>query len=156
MRRHIITTILSLAAAGAMTMQPTQAASKSPGTMFAEECSACHMAFDPGFLPKRSWRAIMGNLSNHFGEDASLDDQTRNAIERYLLSNAADANGRNPYWLRRIPASQIPMRITELPWFTNEHGARARAWAKSNPKIGSISNCQGCHRGAARGVFDDD
>ena len=155
MRRRIISTIVTLAAACTLTMQSAQAG-KSPGTMFAEECSACHMAYDPGFLPKRSWRAIMSNLSNHFGEDASLDDQTRNAIKRYLLSNAADANGRNPYWLRRIPASQTPLRITELPWFRNQHGPRARAWAKSHPKIGSISNCQGCHRAAARGVFDDD
>ena len=36
-----------------------------------KECGACHMAFQPQMLPKRSWGKIMSELPNHFGEDAS-------------------------------------------------------------------------------------
>ncbi len=119
----------------------------------AKECSACHMAYQPIFLTQRSWKAIMENLGDHFGEDASLDDAVRQEIEDYLVANAGDA--RRPD--KAGNSDQPPvMRITELPWFNREHGRRARAYAKRHATIGSISNCAGCHRGAANGLFDDD
>lgn len=111
------------------------------------ECSACHMAYPAQLLPPESWHAIMGNLSNHFGEDASLDAQTGKAIERYLVANAGRVRG--------IDSNNPPLRITEMYWFTREHGPRLRNKAAGNANIGSISNCVGCHRGAANGFFDD-
>ncbi len=141
---------------------PQNAAADGPGigkitnALTAEECSACHMAYQPGFLPIRSWRKIMSTLPDHFGEDASLSEADRTKIEKYLVRNAADRNGRNPRFLRRIPASEVPLRITEFRWFTHEHGTRLRNWAARQPEIGTLSNCQGCHRGADRGWFDDD
>ena len=111
------------------------------------ECSACHMAYSPSFLPKESWQAIMGDLENHFGEDASLDPALTAEIEAYLALNAAN-------W--RSVSNPPPLRITELRWFRGEHGSRTRKRAISDPNIGSMSNCQGCHRGADRGWFDDD
>ena len=42
-----------------------------------KECGACHMAYQPQFLPANSWRRILADLGNHFGEDASLDDAVR-------------------------------------------------------------------------------
>lgn len=118
----------------------------------AKECGACHMAYQPGFLPQRSWREIMSNLPDHFGEDASLDEATRQKIEDYLLANAADA-GRARTGGNDEPAI---LRISDLPWFRREHGARTRARAESNAQIGSMSNCVACHRGAESGLFDDD
>ncbi len=155
MQKLIFPALLSLLAA--TILQPAPASAAETGKQaFESECSACHLAYDPGFLPQRSWRAILGDLPNHFGEDASLDEATLKQIESYVLANAADANGRNPYWLRRIPADKVPLRITELPWFWNEHGNRLRAWARSKKAVGSISNCEACHRGAGRGRFEDD
>ena len=46
-----------------------------------KECSDCHEAYDGDALPQGSWRTIMGNLSNHCGENAALDVQTRRQIE---------------------------------------------------------------------------
>lgn len=117
--------------------------------MTLDECSACHMAYHPSFLPQRSWRKIMRTLDNHFGEDATLDEQTRQVIEDFLVANA-------PRNVRRVASSETPLRISELPWFTHEHGRRLRNRAKNDPNIGSISNCQGCHRNAQAGYFDDD
>ncbi len=111
-----------------------------------EECSACHMAYQPAFLPAESWKKIFADLSNHFGEDASLDPKTEARIRSYYIQNAARWNA--------IP-KPVPIRITELPWFTREHGRFARR-AKQDPKIGSLSNCTACHRNAERGWFDDD
>ncbi len=55
-----------------------------------KECGACHMAFQPGFLPARSWTRMMGSLSDHFGEDASLPDDKTEIISAYLTANAGD------------------------------------------------------------------
>lgn len=112
------------------------------------ECSACHMAFPPGLLPKESWNAIMGNLANHFGEDASLDAQSAKAIRTYLADNAMQMGA--------VSASNPPLRITEMYWFTHEHGKKRIQRALQDPRVGTLSNCVACHRGAASGTFDDD
>lgn len=122
----------------------------------AEECSGCHMAYQPGFLPQRSWRLLMANLDDHFGEDASLDATDLQEIETYLVANASDRNGRKPRSLKNIPKDIVPLRISDLPWFTHEHGKRTRKRAMTRPEIGSISNCVACHRDADKGYFDDD
>jgi len=118
-----------------------------------EECSACHMAFPPAFLPARSWSKIMNTLEDHFGEDASLDETSRQEIEDYLATHAADAGNRSSRFLRSI-AGTTPMRITDLGWWQREHNHEVsqRMWDKA----GSKSNCTACHRGAERGYFDDD
>ena len=55
---------------------------------FEEECASCHMAFPPQMLHADSWRAMMGDLSHHFGSDASLDEKRRIAIPDFLVANA--------------------------------------------------------------------
>lgn len=119
-----------------------------------KESGACHMAFQPQFLPARSWQAIMSDLSNHFGEDASLSNPAVvEDITRYLVENAGDAGKANG-WVRRIPPDQTPMRITELPVWVSQHSEEvsASAWKKA----GSKANCVACHRGADQGIYEDD
>jgi mono/diheme cytochrome c family protein len=118
-----------------------------------KECSACHMAYPPVFLPARSWEAITGNLKQHFGEDASLSPEDTAAIKTYLMANAADSSGKVRGFARGIPADQTPLRITELPRFLGEHGRFSPATIK---KVGSLSNCAACHQGAEKGIFEDD
>lgn len=118
-----------------------------------KECGACHMAFPAGFLPARSWEALMGNLKEHFGEDASLSPESTAAIKDYLLANAADASGKQRGFARGLPADQVPLRISELPNFKREHGNFSAATMK---KVGTLSNCVACHRGAEQGYYEDD
>jgi len=145
--------LMILASAAAMTLAslPTQAASPwvVENTTAQEECSACHMAYAPGFLPKRSWQAIMNNLSDHFGEDASLGETARKEIELYFTAVA-------PRSVNGVASNATPLRITDLRWFRGEHGSRLRNRAANDPNIGTMSNCTACHRGAERGFFDDD
>lgn len=148
------TIALTFAASVALAV-PSSAQEKTFQDIFKEECSACHLAYPAYFLPKRSWKAIMATLPDHFGEDASLDEESRKKIEVYLETSAADRPGRNPRWLKKIPANVIPMRISELSWFKHEHGKRTEKYIAANPSIGSIANCQACHKGAERGYFDD-
>ena len=121
-----------------------------------EECSACHIAYQSGLLPQRSWVYTMDNLSDHYGEDASLSDAAAEDIIAYLIRSAMDAASTNGRFMRGIGADEIPPRITEFSWFVSEHGSRRFSQAENNSDIGSISNCTACHRGAERGNFDDD
>jgi mono/diheme cytochrome c family protein len=147
--------LIPVALAAALAIPATLSAAPKGEEAFKAECSACHIAYPSGFMPMRSWTAIMSDLSNHFGEDASLDEATRAEIEAYLTSHAADTNG-TPRWLKSVPETVTPLRITEFGWFTHEHGSRMKARVAADPTIGSMSNCAACHRGAERGFFDDD
>lgn len=122
-----------------------------------KECGACHMAFQPEWLPKRSWEALMGKLEDHFGEVATVPESTRTEILAYLVAHAADAPG-SPYarWmLRRLKDTEVPLRITELPsWKRAHHELSAKSFTK--PKVKTASNCVACHAGAAKGWFEDD
>ncbi len=115
--------------------------------LVAEECAACHFAFQPAFLPAESWRKMMGELENHFGEDASLGEEVRQKIEDYLVANA----GRG-----RVDADNPPMRITELNWFRHEHSEREATRMKERLGVKSFLECSTCHQGADRGYYDDD
>ncbi|PYF07403.1 diheme cytochrome c [Rhodobacter viridis] len=119
---------------------------------FQTECGSCHIAYPAGFLPARSWTAIMAGLDDHFGENATLDDKTRTEIEGYLTQNAADVQSG---WGRRDPApGATPLRISELSWFVREHGREVSNQMKTKAK--SMSNCAACHQGAAQGAFEGD
>lgn len=149
---------LSVAAGLAPTLSNADEPRVRPITnaLTAEECSACHLAYQAGFLPERSWRAIMENLSDHYGEDASLGEDAVQEITQYLADNAMDKTSSGRRFLRNIPENVVPMRITEFSWFTHEHGSRLVNRANNSQEIGSISNCVACHQGADRGYFDDD
>ncbi len=142
--------LITLASAAAITLASLPALGASPwiveNATTREECSACHTPYAPGFLPERSWQAIMDNLGNHFGEDASLSDAARSEITTYLVAIARkEING--------IAPDAVPLRITDLRWFRGEHGSRLRSRAENDPDIGTISNCTACHRSAEQGRF---
>lgn len=121
-----------------------------------EECGSCHLAFAPSMLPARSWKRMMSDLGNHFGDDASVDAATASRITSYLVANAADTNGgRNSAKLiRGLPADSAPLRITELPKWKSEHREVA-AWEWKQKDVGTKANCAACHVDAPRGYYDD-
>lgn len=122
-----------------------------------QECGSCHLAYPPSLLPQTSWRRVMDGLGEHFGEDASLDPASEADILRFLEANAADSGtsriGRKV--MKRTPANEAPLRITESRWFVRKHDEVPRA-AWSRKAVGSAANCAACHREAEQGVFDDD
>jgi len=120
-----------------------------------EECGSCHLAFSPAMLPVSSWKRMMGDLPNHFGEDASVDDATATTIEAYLSANAADTGGRNfsSKLLRGVFSANGPLRITELPKWVDKH-SKVPDWEWRHKDVRSKSNCLACHRDAERGYYD--
>ena len=105
-------------------------------------CSECHMAYPPALLSANQWTSMMGNLSDHFGEDASMDPAEQAQVTAYLTRNASTRGGNRS------------LRISEQSWFTSEH--RGEVSSRSLARAKSMANCMACHRGAEQGNFDDD
>jgi hypothetical protein len=127
---------------------------------YREECGACHMAYQPGLLPAAAWQRIMSPdaLADHYGDDASLSDEVRGEIAAYLDSNAADGASRSRSRAFSVGTSQgtgLP-RISETRYFRNEHHEIPARLVAGNPEVGSFSNCNACHQGAADGVYNED
>jgi len=125
--------------------------------VYIEECGACHLAYPPGLLPAESWRAMMAGLEDHFGENAELDQETASHISSYLDRQALQKGKPSPMskMLRNL-AGKPPLRITELPYFIHEHDEIPKRMVTENPDVGSLSQCDRCHKEAARGSFDED
>jgi len=123
--------------------------------MTRKECGDCHMAFQPAFLPARSWAKIMDNLQDHFGEDASLPEDKVKHIKAYLMANAADTRWRSKM-MRGVGKDWTPLRITELPYWKHEHEEEVSPAAWKDPRVKSRANCVACHKRAERGIYDDE
>ena len=123
-----------------------------PNPTFADECSACHMAYPPSLLRARNWGALMSTLDNHFGEDASLDQAATDEITTWLFQNAADSVDTKPahVFSRTDPAS--PLAITSTPFWKNTHRAIPDT-VFSRPPIYNNGNCVACHSDAEAGAF---
>lgn len=121
-----------------------------------KECGGCHMAFQPAFLPARSWAKMMDTLSDHFGEDASLPADKVQAIRSTLTAGAGDVDGRGRArkYMRWVAPDGVPQRITENPDFLRKHHFADKVW--KDPKVVTKSNCPACHRAADQGIYEDD
>jgi hypothetical protein len=121
-----------------------------------EECGGCHLPFAPSMLPASSWRRMMGDLSHHFGDDASIDAQTARKITDYLVANAADTGGQrfSGKLLRGVSTDNAQLRITELPKWVREHRKVSVAeWQHKD--VRTKANCTACHVDAAKGYYDE-
>lgn len=123
--------------------------------IYVTECGGCHTAYAPGLLPTRSWIRMMGELENHFGEDASLDEPDRLAIQRHLTDWSADSRGASLLMRRiagAIPAGATPQRITETWFFGYMHDeVPTHIWKRK--KVGTRANCIACHPRANEGSY---
>ena len=123
---------------------------------YKEECGACHFAYQPELLPSASWRKILNQLDDHFGEEIELDPDSKKIISDYLNSNGAEnSTAKRSVKIMRSLGNLVPVRITDIPYIREKHH-------KINPEvlkresIGSLSNCITCHTTAEEGIFEDD
>lgn len=126
---------------------------------YAEECGACHMAYQPGLLPGDAWRQVMDAdaLMDHYGDDASLAPALRLELADYLVANAAGQSRKSrsrAFAVGDAGAGDLP-RITATRYFRNEHHEIPVLMATGNPDVRSFSNCNACHTGAADGVYNE-
>lgn len=110
------------------------------------ECCSCHVAYPPALLPAASWRALMMQLDQHFGTDASIDAKTAREITAFLEANAGRA--------RKETGATPVLRITETRWFQKEHD-EIPARTRRSPAVKSAADCEACHTQAAQGNFSE-
>lgn len=136
---------------------------KAPGVapvtnpQYLEECGSCHFPYQPGLLPSRSWIKVMAALEDHFGENAELPLEDANSLTDDLVKNAADyANyKRSKKIMNSLRPDQIPLRVSETPYFIKKHNELSRKMVQENPKVGLISKCKACHTQAEKGSFSE-
>jgi cytochrome b len=120
---------------------------------YAQECGSCHMAYPPSLAPSSRWIAIMDGLSNHFGEDASLEPRLASRIRAYLTMNAAEKwDTRVAHELQRSNP-QDPLRLTATPFSIRIHRGIPESVFKSRA-VGAKGACEKCHSDASTGRFD--
>jgi hypothetical protein len=128
---------------------------------FQAECASCHVAFPPQLLAADDWRQVMARLDKHYGDNASLDAKTRQAIEDFLVKNAGEARrfAAQPVVPGKVGAgktantsSQELPRLTTTAWFVRKHHEVPRSdW--THAKVKSAANCAACHTKAAAGSY---
>ena len=142
--------------------------------LFLDECGACHLAYQPELLPKASWKKIMSNLKNHFGDDVELTPKKHYALSRFIYKKSADhfklkpgqkakvnknpyykRGGEQPYRSKMILASlkgATPIRVTEVPYIKEVHkGVNKDIFKRMTIK--SFANCEACHLSADGGLY---
>jgi len=125
--------------------------------VYKKECSTCHMAFPPNVLPAKSWQIMISSLKDHFGDDASLDEQTRNEIEAFLVKNSAENSTEEASFklLRSIEdKNNPPIRITEIAYWKGKH-KDIKPDVYEHKSITNRINCKACHKWAEYGSFED-
>jgi hypothetical protein len=123
---------------------------------YKEKCGACHIAYQPGLLPFGSWEKLLSNLKDHFGETVEIDAGSKEAIEKYLMDEAAKrSQGKLSHKIMRSLKGETPIRITEIPYLRHKHrGIPPDVFTRK--AVGSLSNCVACHRTADQGIYKDD
>jgi hypothetical protein len=127
---------------------------EAPNAAHVKECGACHEPYHPSLMPRASWAAIMTNLGDHFGEDASLAAPVAADIAAYLGRNAAEAIDTEAANRFRAVSRQEPLRITATPYWRATHREIADAVFAALPVSGK-SHCSACHSDVLTGRFDD-
>lgn len=127
------------------------------GKTLVSECGSCHSAYAPGLLPARSWRKMLGQLGNHFGKDAGVQEPVRLALLKDLEDMAADgayADMRMRRIAASVPVDAAPLRITETAYFRFMHDeVPKRVWQRK--AIATPANCVACHPRANEGRYGE-
>jgi hypothetical protein len=123
--------------------------------VYEKECGSCHFPYQPGWLPERSWRKLLGSLSNHFGENAELKPEAREAVTTYLATNAADhaKNARSREIMKNIAPGDTPLSITRVLYVGGIHGGFLDREFEGKPEAKTLANCSLCHSRAHRGWY---
>jgi len=129
-----------------MVTKPLTKQDKATVALYTKECGACHFAYQPEFLPKRSWDKTMKTLDNHFGTDATLDPADYKTVQNYLAAHASKNDRMTDM------KGAVAIRISETPYFVREHREVSKKMV-TQPEVKSFANCASCHTKAANGSY---
>ena len=129
---------------------------KVENPLFTKECASCHILYPPNLLPRKSWETMMSNLENHFGDDASINEESNKGILAFLVKNSAETSTTKASWkfLNSIENKDI-IALTKTTFWEKKH--------KDIPKelflhkeIKSKANCKACHSDVEKGLIENE
>ncbi|ANE35575.1 diheme cytochrome c [Campylobacter iguaniorum] len=125
--------------------------------LYTKECASCHFGYQPGLLPSQSWEYIMGSLEDHYGTDASIDENDNKELLAYLVANSSQ-NAMNYKRSAKITKSLekgvLYKSLTQIPYLKEKH-KDIKPWMIEQKEVGSLARCAACHKGANKAYFKD-
>ncbi|MDD3463535.1 MAG: cytochrome b/b6 domain-containing protein [Sulfurospirillaceae bacterium] len=124
--------------------------------VFYKECISCHTLFPPFLLPSSSWVGMMDTLKDHFGDDASLDEDATLSIKEFLVKNSAEFSTKESAFriLESIDKDKTYLAITETPFWKKRH-KKIDKKIFEREDIGKPSNCKACHDNIENGLLNN-
>ena len=129
---------------------------KVQNPLFEKECAACHILYPPNLMPKKSWELMMGDLENHFGDDASIDEESNKNILAFLVKNSAETSTMQASWnfLNSIGDKDI-IALTKTTFWEKKHKDIPKELFE-NKEIKSKANCKACHSDIEKGLIENE
>ncbi|TLD85161.1 cytochrome B [Helicobacter sp. MIT 11-5569] len=119
---------------------------------YTKECGSCHIAYASYLLPKSSWDSMMSDLENHFGEDASLEQESQEVIAKFLQQYSSDSVDTKFSSKIAKESDSNKIAITKYHYWEVAHDKIKPALFEME-EIKSKANCQTCHKDAESGIF---
>ena len=129
---------------------------KMQNPLFVKECASCHILYPPNLLPKKSWEIMMSDLENHFGDDASLDDESNKNILAFLVNNSVETSTTKASFkfLNSIGDKDI-IALTKTTFWEKKHRDIPKELFL-NKDIKSKANCKACHSDVEKGLIENE
>lgn len=123
---------------------------------FANECGSCHITYPPFLLPKNSWALMMKDLENHFGDDASIDEELNISILSFLEKNSSENSTHQAavYILKSLKENNSTIAITKTPYWQKRHENIDKNIFLSKD-VKSKANCSACHQDIEFGLLEN-
>ncbi|WP_428026465.1 cytochrome C [Arcobacter sp.] len=98
----------------------------------------------------------MGDLANHFGDDASLEPEDEKTILDFLVQYSAEKSTKEAsYKILKSQENKDIIAITQSTFWKNEHkNIPKEVFLKKDVK--SKANCKACHSDIEKGLIEDD
>ncbi len=129
---------------------------RAQNELFVDECASCHTLYPPHTLGEKSWRILMADLQNHFGDDASIDEADNRNILDFLVKNSAENSTQevSVKILNSLKNKDI-IAITQTDFWKARHAEiPKKVFAHENVK--SRANCKACHSDIEKGLIEDE
>lgn len=97
----------------------------------------------------------MSNLENHFGDDASLNEEDNKIILDFLTQYSAEKSTKEAsFKILKSKVNEDIIAISETNFWKREHKSIPEKVFQHN-EIKSKSNCKACHTDIEKGLIED-
>jgi cytochrome b len=129
---------------------------KVENQLFVKECASCHTLYPPNLLPKKSWELLMSDLENHFGDDASIPEDSNKEILAFLVKNSAEnSTMQSSFKFLNSIKNQDIITMTKTTFWEKTHKEIPKEIFE-NSEVKSKANCKACHSDIEKGLIENE